>query len=180
MRRANSRGMKSEKQLWKRENQLEETQSEVGESQKQLEDTQNRAGDTQNEVEETRNEVGEAENQPEETQYRVGETQNGLFKTANRLFVTKNQLSKGDKKMKKITTEKHQFKKLGQMCDFGILNGNRFEPGTAGADGLTSMISTVSDLRARTASQASVENRLRELLRAKLEARLALREDVEW
>ncbi|HYR85902.1 MAG TPA: hypothetical protein VE422_17560 [Terriglobia bacterium] len=81
--------------------------------------------------------------------------------------------------MKKITTEKHQFKKLGQMCDFGILNGNRFEPGTAGADGLTSMISTVSDLRARTASQASLENRLRELLRAKLEARLALREDVE-
>ena len=60
-----------------------------------------------------------------------------------------------------------------------MANGHRFAPGTPGAEVLAALRSTVSTLKVLTAAQSSLENRLRELLRTKLEARLALREDVE-
>src|SRR6266850_5349303 len=81
--------------------------------------------------------------------------------------------------MRKITIELNQFKKLNQMRDFGIAIRQRFATGTPAADGVAELISTVSNLNALTASQASLENRHRELLRAKLDARAVLREDVE-
>jgi hypothetical protein len=80
---------------------------------------------------------------------------------------------------KKITTELHQFKKLNQMCDFGVANRHHFAPDTPGGDALVAFTSTVNNLKDSTAAQASLENRLREQLRTKMEARLALREDVE-
>ena len=73
--------------------------------------------------------------------------------------------------MKKIVIEQNQFKKLGRMCDFGIANRDHFAPGTPAAKAVPVLISTVSNLNALTASQASLDNRLRELSRLKLEAR---------
>ena len=80
---------------------------------------------------------------------------------------------------RKITTELKQFKKLGQMCDFGTANRDRLAPGTPAAESLAALTTTVSDLKTATATQASLKNRLRELLRAKIDASRALREDME-
>ena len=80
---------------------------------------------------------------------------------------------------RKITTELQQFKKLGRMCDFGTATRDRLAPGTPAAESLAALTTTVSDLKAATASQASLKNRLRELRRARLAASAALRDDME-
>jgi len=80
---------------------------------------------------------------------------------------------------RKMTTELQEFKKLGQMCDFGTANRERLAPGTPAAESLAALTTTVSDLKAATASLASLKNRLRELRRAKLDASAALRDDME-
>ena len=80
---------------------------------------------------------------------------------------------------KKLTTELSQFRKIGRMCDFGAAHQHRFRPGTPAAETLTAMASTVTELKAATASQASLRNRLREMLRSKTDARAALRDDIE-
>ena len=55
---------------------------------------------------------------------------------------------------RKITTELKQFKKLGQMCDFGTANRDRLAPGTPAAESLAALTTTVSDLKTATATQA--------------------------
>src|SRR5436853_2050787 len=80
---------------------------------------------------------------------------------------------------KKLTTELSQFRKIGRMCDFGAAHQHRFRPGTPAAETLTAMASTVTELKAATAAQASLRNRLREMLRSKTDARAALRDDIE-
>jgi len=80
---------------------------------------------------------------------------------------------------KKLTTELSQFKKLGRMCDFGNAHRHRFGPGTPAAKTLAALSSKVTELKAATASQASLKNRLREVLRSKADARAALRSDME-
>lgn len=81
--------------------------------------------------------------------------------------------------MKKITIELNQFKKLGRMCDFSLANRDRFEAGTPAAEALPMMTSTIGNLKELTASQASSENRLRELSRLKAAARSTLNAVVE-
>jgi hypothetical protein len=61
-----------------------------------------------------------------------------------------------------------------------VANRGRFAPGTPAANEAPAVISTVTNLNALTASQASLENRYRELSRLKLEARADLREEVEF
>jgi len=82
--------------------------------------------------------------------------------------------------MKKITIELNQFKKLGRMRDFALANLDRFASGTPVAETLPTVISAVSQLSALSATQASAENRLRELSRTKATARSALAMDVEF
>ena len=81
---------------------------------------------------------------------------------------------------KKITIELGRFKRLDRMCDFGVANRHRFEAGAPAAEALPMMTSTITSLKERTASQASAENRLRELSRLKMAARSALSADVEF
>ena len=80
--------------------------------------------------------------------------------------------------MKKIMVETYAFRKLGRMFDFAIAHRDRFEPGTAAATAVAELISRVGNLKVLSADQASLENRLIELLRAKREARIRLREEV--
>jgi hypothetical protein len=80
---------------------------------------------------------------------------------------------------KKITTELYQFRKVGQMCDYAAANRYRFAPDTPGAAAVEALISTVDDLKVQTALQASLENRLVEVSRLRLEARQELRQDVD-
>jgi len=68
---------------------------------------------------------------------------------------------------KKITTELKQYQKLGRMADFTTANQHRFEAGTPVSETGPHVVSTVKKLNALTASQGSLENRLRELLRAR-------------
>ena len=81
---------------------------------------------------------------------------------------------------RKITIELSQFKRLGRMCDFSVANRERFQLGAVAAEALPVMTTTVSNLKELTASQTSAENRLRELLRLKSDARAALSADVEF
>src|SRR5262245_22906752 len=80
--------------------------------------------------------------------------------------------------MKKITIELNQFKKLGRMCDFGLANQERFQSGSPAAEALLLMTTTISSLKEHTASQASAENRMRELRNIKTSARSALQDAV--
>ncbi len=80
---------------------------------------------------------------------------------------------------KKITTELYPFRKVNQMCDFGITRRNAFDPGSAGANTLAALVSAVENLRIQTAAQASTENRVRALRRIKMEARTDLRQDMK-
>ncbi len=82
--------------------------------------------------------------------------------------------------MKKITIELKQFQKLGRMSDFTTANRNRFVPGTPAAEAAPAVTSAVENLNALTASQASLENRLRELSRAKADARTVLYDEMEF
>src|SRR5437868_6278460 len=66
------------------------------------------------------------------------------------------------------------------MCDFGLANKDRFPAGTPAAKTLPVLTSTVSNLKELTAAQTSIENRLRELLRLKMEARSAVSNDIEF
>src|SRR5712692_10194902 len=82
--------------------------------------------------------------------------------------------------MKKITIQLNGYKKLDQMCDFAVANRQRFVPDLPAATALPELISAVTNLNVLTSAQTSLENRLRELLRAKLDARAALREEMEF
>ena len=81
---------------------------------------------------------------------------------------------------KKITTELKQYQKLGRMADFTTANQHRFEAGTPVSETGPHVVSTVKKLNALTASQGSLENRLRELLRAKADARANLSTEMEF
>lgn len=80
----------------------------------------------------------------------------------------------------KIMTERRDFKKLRQMCDFVLANRDRFAPASPASKAVPGVIAAVKNLKTLTASQGSLENRLRELARAKSEARNGLREEVEF
>ncbi len=81
---------------------------------------------------------------------------------------------------RKILTERRGFKKLRQMADFVLANHKRFAPTSPAAKAVPAVVATVKKLKTLTASQGSVENRLRELSRTKSETRGALREEVEF
>ncbi len=81
---------------------------------------------------------------------------------------------------KKITTELKQYQKLGRMADFTTANQHRFEAGTPVSETGPHVVSTVKKLNALTASQGSLENRLREVLRAKADARANLSTEMEF
>ena len=81
---------------------------------------------------------------------------------------------------RKIMTERMDFKKLRQMCDFVVAHRDRIAKDSPAAEGVQALISTVTDLKALTAAQGSLGNKLRALSRATQEARAALREEVEF
>ncbi len=82
--------------------------------------------------------------------------------------------------MKKIVTERRDFKKLRQMADFVRANTDRFAPASPAAKAVPVVVAAVKNLKTLTASQGSLENQLRELSRAKSQARTGLREEVEF
>ena len=82
--------------------------------------------------------------------------------------------------MKRIITERRDFKKLRQMMDFVTANTDRFAPKSPAAAAVPAVTAAVQMLKTRTASQGSLENQLRELSRAKSEARTGLQEEVEF
>ncbi len=81
--------------------------------------------------------------------------------------------------MKKLTTELRHFKKLVAMCDFVIAHRDRVPPGTPAAETLARLALAVAELKTSTTLQASLKNRLRGLLRVRIDARTALRQDME-
>ena len=82
--------------------------------------------------------------------------------------------------MKRIITERRDFRKLRQMLDFVRANTDRFAPKSPAATAVPGVTAAVQTLKTLTASQGSLENRLRELSRAKSEARTGLQEEVEF
>src|SRR5437016_1418592 len=178
---------KSEKHAGSSGNLLWESGNPPGNSEEQLSESGRRVEKTGNRVEANEKQVGKSGNGVEKSGDPLFDSGKELFKSAKRLFgnadpllINQNELSKGEidveqrkeedieetsktinprrpKMKKKITTELLQFKKLDQICDFGVANAHRFAPGTPGAEVLAALRSTVSNLKVLTAAQASLE-----------------------
>ena len=63
--------------------------------------------------------------------------------------------------MKRIITERRDFRKLRQMLDFVRANTDRFAPKSPAATAVPGVTAAVQTLKTLTASQGSLENRLR-------------------
>jgi hypothetical protein len=78
----------------------------------------------------------------------------------------------------KIFTEKKDFKRLSQMCDYTVAHLDSFPAGTPAAAAAPNAVAVVIRLKERTATHVSLGQRIRELKRERDEGREDLRQEV--
>jgi hypothetical protein len=97
-----------------------------------------------------------------------------------RTFGTVNRQKRKEKTMaRKITIEGRVFQKLRQIKNFILNYAWYFKPETPAGDAAAAVVAAVAKVSEQTASQGSLENRLRELMRAAATARMILRAQME-